>query len=395
MGHKEASYSGSVWAAMKEGISRRGFNTVPAIFMIAYHLLLFIGWILYFWNYTPSFGLCIVSIVLLYLTGMSITAGYHRYYAHTTYKTNPVIETLLLFFASMAAQGSALRWSYDHRLHHAYVDSDEDPYSIKKGFWYAHMLWIFEKPRVIQDKVVADLLRNKLVMFQHTHYKFCMIISNLIAFLAVGYFFNDYLGAFVIAWWTRIFVLHHSTWFINSLAHTWGAHTFSKEQTAVDNYMISLLTFGEGYHNYHHTFANDYRNGVRWYHFDPTKWFIWTLNKLGLAYGLKRMSKFHIKEKMVVSQKNELLQAIECSDLPEKEQLLQKANDLSESIIVKLRQNKELVERYKHAKAVKDNAVEGIRREMKQLRHAIREDWKRCQAFAKALTRMPFFRTRA
>jgi len=323
------------------------------------------------------------SVVLLFLTGISITGGYHRYYAHTTYKTNPVVEFFLLFFASMAAQGSALRWSFDHRLHHALVDTDEDPYSINKGFWYAHMLWIFEKPRVIENKVVADLVRNKMVMFQHKYYKYCMTASNLIAFLFVGYFFNDYLGAFVISWWTRLFVLHHCTWFINSLAHTWGSQSFSKEQTAADNYIISFLTFGEGYHNYHHTFANDYRNGIRWYHFDPTKWTIWTLHKLGLAHSLKRMSDYHIKEKMLLAQKNALIEEIQSSDVPQKEELLQQVNTLSETVINKLRQKKELNERYKQAKAMKDDAANSLREELKCLRRAIREDWKKCKSFSR------------
>src|SRR5206468_2641426 len=141
-------------------------------------------------------------------------------------------------------------------------------------------------------KVVPDLMKNRLVMFQDRFIGTWMILSNAIAFLLVGWLLNDFLGAFVISLWTRLFTLHHFTWFINSLAHTWGDKPFSQEQSAVDNYIISLLTFGEGYHNYHHTFANDYRNGIRWYHFDPTKWLIWSLHKLGLAFDLKRMNSF-------------------------------------------------------------------------------------------------------
>ena len=94
-------------------------------------------------------------------------------------------------------------------------------------------------------------------------------------------------------------MLHHFTWFINSLAHYWGHQNYSTEHSAVDNYIICLLTFGEGYHNYHHTFAYDYRNGIRWYHFDPTKWLIWMLHKLGLARDLKVVNNARIAEQMI------------------------------------------------------------------------------------------------
>jgi len=244
------------------------YNWRPAsMFVLGYHIVLLFMLPLYFYYCSASWAMWVTSIVLYFATGMSITGGYHRFYSHQTYKAHPLVEGLLLFFGSMACQGSALRWSYEHRIHHAYVDTDRDPYSIKKGFWFAHIFWIFQHPAPIENKVVSDLMRNRLVMFQHKYYPYLMFSTNIMAFLLVGWLLNDYLGAFVVSWWLRLFALHHSTWFINSLAHTWGARTFSSEQTAVDNFVISLLTFGEGYHNYHHTFANDYRNGIRWYHF--------------------------------------------------------------------------------------------------------------------------------
>ena len=137
------------------------------IFIIGYHLALLIGLPFYFIYQSTPVGLYIVSAVLLYVTGLGITVGYHRLYSHQTYKTNKIVEAIVLFFASMATQGSALKWAHDHRNHHAYVDTDRDPYSIKKGFWYAHILWMFRKLPPIDEKIVADLCRNKLVMFQH------------------------------------------------------------------------------------------------------------------------------------------------------------------------------------------------------------------------------------
>jgi len=319
----------------------------------------------------------VTSTVLLYVTGLSVTAGYHRLYSHLTYKLNPVVEAILLFFSTMATQGSALRWSYDHRHHHAFVDTDRDPYSIKKGFWYAHFLWLLEKPKEIEDKVVSDLLKNPLLRFQHRYYGILMLVTNLSAFLLVGWWLNDYLGAFLFVWLVRLFFLHHFTWFINSLAHTWGSRDFCKELSAVDNYMISLLTFGEGYHNYHHTFAYDYRNGIRWYHFDPTKWLIWTLHKCGLAHQLKRVHHYRIKEKLLLDSKRMLLEKLE--PLPQKEDWEMKISSILDNVLTKLKQLRELMDRYRAAKKSKEmqEGLQALKLQIKELKKGLEEEYKR------------------
>lgn len=361
-----------------KGLSK--YNWRPAtVFVLVYHILLLIGLPFYFYYNSPSWGMWVTTIVLYFATGMSITGGYHRFYSHQTYKAHPVVEWFLLFFGSMAGQGSALRWSFEHRIHHAYVDTDRDPYCIKKGFWYAHIMWLFDHPRPIENKVVSDLVRNRLVMFQHNYYRYLIFGTNIIAFLFVGWMLDDYLGAFVIAWWLRLFALHHSTWFINSLAHTWGAHTFSAEQTAVDNFVISLLTFGEGYHNYHHTFANDYRNGIRWYHFDPTKWMIWALDRLGLAHNLKKVNDYHIKERMLAEQKSEALDALKASSLlARKEELGSTISQVSDEIAKKLGSIREKVEQYYAGKESGLSRVERKKHteEIRSLQKDIRTDWK-------------------
>lgn len=361
------------------------FNWGPAIFLIAYHIILLTMLPFYFYYHTTSTAVIVTTVALLYATGMSITGGYHRYYAHRCYKTNKFIEFILLFLSSMTAQGSAIRWSFDHRLHHAYVDTDEDPYSISKGFWYAHCLWILEKPRTIDPKVVSDLFSNKMVAFQHRHYKFCMIASNALVTIFLGWLFTDYLAAFVMTLWVRIFILHHFTWFINSLAHTWGEKPFSQELSAVDNYVISLLTFGEGYHNYHHTFANDYRNGIRWFHFDPTKWMIWTLSKVGLARNLKRMDPATIEKRIILESKNLLLERIKKACLNKTDEFEQTINEISDRIIAKLAQFSSLKDQYIQTK--NENTCRTIMRELKQelktLKRSLRTDWHEWIAISK------------
>jgi stearoyl-CoA desaturase (Delta-9 desaturase) len=354
-------------------------NPGIGLFLILYQLFVITTLPFYLILGSPTWAMFSVSVALYFLGGLAITGGYHRYFSHRSYKTNRVIEAVVLFFGSITLQGSVLRWSYDHRLHHAHVDTDDDPYSIKKGFWYAHFLWLLDKPRPIDKKVVADLMSNPLVMFQHKYDKFCMIGSNVLLFFLVGWLMNDYIGAFFLATWARIFALHHCTWFINSLAHTWGDKPFCKEQSAVNNYIISLLTFGEGYHNYHHTYANDYRNGIRWYQYDPTKWLIWLLSKLGLATNLRRVDPLTVKKKMVLEGKNDLMAKVTSLWYVKREELEAIIQDISNRIVEKIAQFNELKAQYR---SMKKNSAERfklkeLRRELKELKRSIRDDWRR------------------
>lgn len=239
-----------------------------------------------------------VFVVTNLLGGLSITVGYHRLFSHKTYQAHPVFETVVLLMGTLAFQWSALSWSFDHRKHHTHVDTDLDPYSIKKGFWYAHFLWLLDYKQQIDEKAVEDLVNNPRVMFQHKHFLLLTLLVN-IGIWALASLFMHPVTALYFSFVLRVFCIHHSTWFINSLAHTWGSRTYAKELTAVDNAVLAFLTFGEGYHNYHHTFANDYRNGVKWWHFDPTKWIIWTASKLGWVSHLRRVDRIRLQKIMV------------------------------------------------------------------------------------------------
>jgi stearoyl-CoA desaturase (delta-9 desaturase) len=366
------------------------FNWGPGSFIIFYHLLLAIILPLYLVYYTPSWSLIAVTIVLFFATGMSITGGYHRLYAHKAYKINRMAETIVLFFATMAGQGSALRWAFEHRLHHAHVDTELDPYSIKKGFWYAHILWIFKKPQAINPKVIPDLLKNSFLTFQDRHFPLLMTITNLAIFVLVGWALNDYTGAFVFAVWVRLFALHHSTWFINSLAHTLGDKPFSQEISAVDNYLLSLVTFGEGYHNYHHTFANDYRNGIRWFHFDPTKWLIWTLNKLGLANSLKRIDPITIKKRMVIERKDLLLNRLRDAWEAQKAEFEPLVNELSEKIVAKFGTFAELKEKYRQftEECCSQDILHNLQLEIKALQHSLQQDIRTWRGLSRQIMRL-------
>jgi len=233
----------------------RNISWGNALFFIIYQTSLLITLPFYFYFSPPSLALVIITLILVMLTGIGITAGYHRFYAHKSYTANKLAEIFLLFFATIAFMGSVFCWAAEHRSHHRFVDKEKDPYNIKKGFFHAHMLWFMVKRPDFDKKMIPDLLQSRLLQFQHKHIIFLHIVTNLVVFLAVGWFLSDFIGALVMAIGLRMFMVHHATWFINSLAHTWGEKTYSKEQTAVNNGIIALLTFGEGYHNYHHVFT--------------------------------------------------------------------------------------------------------------------------------------------
>ncbi len=345
-------------------------------YIASYHFCLAIFLPLYFFYFSPSKTLIFSMIGLVFACGIGITAGYHRCFSHPAYKAHPLVESILLFFGNLATQGSALRWSYEHRLHHAHVDTDEDPYSIAKGFWHAHILWLFKARPPIDDRIVSDLKRNPLIRFQNDHYVPLLIIQHVLVVLFFGWLTNDYFGSFVFCYLLRSFLSHHTTWFINSLAHTWGEKNFSKEHSAVDNFIISLLTYGEGYHNYHHTFSNDYRNGIKWYHYDPTKWLIFILSKLGLASNLRRMNFEKIQFQLILEHKKELVKKLTQSFLDSKEDLIERVHRQADALTTTLedfiQKGKLYKEIGKDLKEIKNH----LKLEIKAVKDQLKFEWR-------------------
>jgi stearoyl-CoA desaturase (delta-9 desaturase) len=233
-----------------------------------------------------------LGIVYFAFCGLSITGGYHRLFAHPTYQARAFLRMFYLFFGSASVQNSALKWSADHRTHHGKVDQTEDPYNIKRGFWWAHLGWVLYKAPADGDMHnVKDLKKDPLVMLQHRHYLLFAVLSTAVLPLSLGLIWGDPIGALLIAGFLRLVVQWHATFAVNSVAHKLGTRLYTTKVSARDSILTTLITFGEGYHNYHHRFQGDYRNGIRWFHFDPTKWFVWTCSKLHITWDLKRASK--------------------------------------------------------------------------------------------------------
>ena len=257
--------------------------------------LVLIPW--YAWSHDFSMAAWVSFVIVLALNGLSITAGYHRLWSHRAYEASWPVRFVLMIFGTMTVQNSILNWSSGHRNHHRYVDDlDLDPYSAKRGFWFSHIGWMLrDYPSGHLDyKNSPDLLKDKMVMFQHNYYVPLALATNFGIPLAIGYMVGDVAGVMLLAGLLRLVVSHHFTFFINSWAHVSGKQPYTDTNTARDNPVLALFTWGEGYHNFHHIFQYDYRNGVKWWQYDPTKWLIYGLSRVGLASNLRRIPRYTI-----------------------------------------------------------------------------------------------------
>ncbi|NRA94662.1 MAG: fatty acid desaturase [Planctomycetes bacterium] len=234
---------------------------------------------------TLSFG-----VAWYLLCGLSITAGYHRLFSHQSYKASAAIRTLYLLFGAASCQNSALEWSQDHRRHHRRTDEVEDPYSTKHGFLWAHIGWIWhDVPETTPVVKTEDLERDPIVRFQHRYWLLLAVVFGGVLPACIAGLWGDALGGLLVAGFLRLVLAWHSTFSVNSFAHKFGKRTYAADASARDSYWVALISLGEGYHSFHHRFQSDYRNGVRWYQFDPSKWLIWTLSRVGLTRQLVRI----------------------------------------------------------------------------------------------------------
>jgi len=228
-------------------------------------------------------------------TALSITAGYHRLFAHRAYECNRFVKLMFVMVGSAAFQHSVLSWASDHRRHHKNIDQEGDPYNIQRGFLWAHIGWLFFLDHKREDYTnIPDLLDDPLLRFQDRYYVPIAIAVGFGLPLAVGFAVGNPWGCLLWAGLVRVVAVHHSTFLVNSLAHTLGRRPYTLRVSARDSFVTAILTFGEGYHNFHHRFAADYRNGVRRHAYDPTKWLIRALASIGWAWDLRRVPRERI-----------------------------------------------------------------------------------------------------
>ena len=259
------------------------------LFIAFSHLLAVAGlfWLIFNW----SWGIALMAVVWFGFCGLSITGGYHRLFSHPTYKAVWPLRVFYLLFGAASVQNSALKWSADHRIHHKHADKEEDPYNINRGFWWAHIGWVLARSdRGLDERIVADLTKDPLVMNQHKHYVSWALMGGAVLPTVVGWMLGDPIGGLLVIGFLRLVFQWHATFSINSVAHSIGKQPYDTESTSRDSWITAIITLGEGYHNFHHRFQGDYRNGVRWFHLDPTKWFVFSMSKIGVTRDLRRVS---------------------------------------------------------------------------------------------------------
>ncbi len=345
-------------------------NWTTSIFLAVINTLALTAVPLYLWHFGLDWFQFLLFFFFYIATGLSITLGYHRLFSHLSFKAKKPVKLATLIFGACAFENSALDWCSDHRKHHKHVDHDDDPYDISRGFVWAHIGWLLFKlaPEQPMDNV-NDLKRDPLVMWQQ---RWCIPMAFIVGFgvpMALGFLWNGWvgaLGAFLLAGVFRVFAVQHSTFFINSLCHTVGRRPYSTRCSARDSALMALFTFGEGYHNYHHEFQHDYRNGVKRSNFDPTKWTIWTLEKLGLVSDLRRVP----DEKILLAEMKETRRLAEVQ-LPEPETLAALIGRRRQELILEL--NERLASNYDALEKAIEAKIEVSRQAISEWRRETRQ----------------------
>jgi stearoyl-CoA desaturase (delta-9 desaturase) len=334
-----------------------------------------VGTALYTWYVGFQLWMPLLMVGMYLAVGMSICAGYHRFFSHKSYEASAPVQLFYAFFGAMAAQNSILWWSSAHRVHHKYVDNDWDPYNIKRGFWWAHILWIFYR-NPYSDTTFAnapDLLKNKIVMWQNKWHKVILIVGGFGIPTLIGAAFGDPIAGLLWGGFLRVFVIHHTTFFVNSLAHSLGKPLYNAEVSARDNWLVALLTLGEGYHSFHHRFPADFRNGIRWYHWDPAKWFIRTMRFLGLASDLRATAEPQVEQARLSAEVRLIETKIDAVHPHNAEQIRARINKAAEHLEVALALWRQHAE--ERAAGVSKKWRETRRRSLRYVRQS-RKQWK-------------------
>ncbi|OQD89809.1 hypothetical protein PENANT_c002G09792 [Penicillium antarcticum] len=242
--------------------------------------------------YTKLRAITAAWAILYYLwTGLGITAGYHRLWAHRSYEAGLPLQIFLACVGGGAVQGSIRWWSAKHRAHHRWTDTVKDPYSVMKGVWYSHFMWMVLKqnPKNRGRTDISDLNEDPIVVWQHKNYgTVILVFGMLFPMVVAGLGWGDWKGGLIYAGILRFLFVQQATFCVNSLAHWLGEQPFDDRNSPRDHVVTALVTLGEGYHNFHHEFPSDYRNAIEWWQYDPTKWSIWMWKQLGLATNLKQ-----------------------------------------------------------------------------------------------------------
>ena len=362
--------------AMSEHIAQpTNINLINSSFLIGTPILAATSLVYYSMNYGISWFEPVIFFFFYFASGLSITAGYHRLFSHRTHKGEWPLRLFYALFGAAAFQNSAIKWCSDHRRHHLKTDEDEDPYSVTDGFVWAHIGWVMvdQGDEIVEH--VEDLQADKILAWQDRHifligFLVGIVLPGLVGFALLGNI-HGLLGGMIYGGFLRVVVVHHATFLINSAAHTRGTQPYSTANTSKDSPLLSFFTFGEGYHNFHHTFQADYRNGHRWYHWDPSKWLIQSASWFGLTKDLHKIPDKSIESRRMKATFERKVegQYIE-SDYQEK---------LSDCVSQLRKGFTDLMERRKEFKQAKKNKKGQSKTSWKSMKEAHRDRIKQCK----------------
>ncbi|EDS40308.1 acyl-CoA Delta(11) desaturase [Culex quinquefasciatus] len=238
------------------------------------------------------------TVILVWCSGVGITAGAHRLWSHKSYKAKWPLRVLLMFLFTICGQRDAYTWAHDHRVHHKYSETDADPHNAKRGFFFAHVGWVFLTPHpevVAKRKIIdmSDLEADPIVMWQKKYYLplFALLVIGLPVLVPYYYWSENLWVAFWVCFTVRFTTTLNIAFFVNSVAHMFGNRPYDKNISPVENLPVAIAALGEGWHNYHHVFPWDYKTGeLGSYMFNVTTGFIDAFAKLGWAYERKSVS---------------------------------------------------------------------------------------------------------
>lgn len=270
---------------------RPPYNWFKLIFFWLIHIVALLGFVLWCTDtLTFSWQTYVLAFVMFCASSTAITAGYHRLFSHPTYTALWPVRMFHLVMGAASLQGSAMQWSAQHRDHHKYCDKPKDPYNILLGFWYAHWGWVIRKTNPDYN-TVKDLAKFKLVTLQHALYMPIAIFFGFVLPTLIALLWGEALQALLMVGFIRIVAQWHFTFNVNSVAHYFGTQKYSTKDSSRGSWWYAYITWGEAQdHDRHHTLQMDYRTGVRWYDFDPGKWFIWICCLLRLASNPRRFT---------------------------------------------------------------------------------------------------------
>jgi stearoyl-CoA desaturase (delta-9 desaturase) len=246
-----------------------------------------------------------MCFALYFIRMFWVTGGYHRYFAHKTYKTSRVFQFIIAFMAQTSAQKGALWWAAHHRHHHRHSDTPKDPHSMKLyGFWYSHVGWIIGPDYKETDfKTIGDFAKYPELVWLNKHYLVPPTTLALVA-MALGGYFNggDVMLMFTHFGFSSLFIgfflstvfTYHGTFTINSIMHKFGKQRYDSGDESKNSLWLALLTLGEGWHNNHHYYESAARQGFFWWEIDITFYILKVFSWLGLIRDLRGVPN-HIK----------------------------------------------------------------------------------------------------